>query len=448
MTRFATLLALLLAAPAWAQNAATVFVGNQGQPASVTVIDPASGAVSQQFKGQLGGFIQGMRVIGDRLYVTGNGARIDVLDAVTGQRVAQVQDPAFTTARYIAPVGGGRAYVTTQTYDPSATSTDVVIIDTETNTVVGRIALPVTSQDGNVFGNPEGLAVVGTKAYVSQAAFGQGDEITVIDTATDTVLRSISTGCTARYPVADDDGDVVVPCTGGEEILVIDSDTDEITQRVAGPEGVSLGTGFAQDAVVATVDGQETVYIVASTGLVLFDPDTYRVTRTVAVADIEARGVTALGVDTGRQRLYLGRPAPGSGSTPFTADGTVTVHDLTGVLFETYAAGVFPTFVSVYARGGTASEPVASARPFSVSPPAPNPAVQGARVTVSLDAPAEVAVSVYDVLGRQVISGAPRALGAGETPVSFDVSALPAGLYVVRVVSAGGVASVPLTVAR
>ena len=447
MTRSVLLLALLLAAPAWAQSSALgVFVGNQGAPASVTYIDPSGEMAEQLLDGQLGGYLQGLAVIDGQVYVTGNGDRIDVLDAATGARVAQIQDDAFTTARYIAAVGEGRAYVTTQTYDPAATTIDVVILDTETNTVAGRIALPVTSDGGLVYGNAEGLAVVGGKAYVSQAAFGQGDAIAVIDTATDEVVASIATGCTARYPLADDDGDVVVPCAGGTEILVIDSETDAIAQRVA-VEGVpSLGTGFAQDAVVATVGGAETVFVVVpDVGLLPFDPDAYTVGDVVAVPEIGTRAVTALGVDEARERLYLGRPDP---DAPFSADGTVTVHDLSGTLVATYDAGIYPSYVAVFEAGGVAAEPGAATHGLRLALAGAHPVRQRTALALSLDRAADVRVEAFDLLGRPVATLAAGARAAGEHRVDVDASVLPAGVYLVRATAGGRTATLPLTVAR
>lgn len=448
MTRLASLFLTLLffTGSVEAQQARTVFVGNQGSPASVTAIDPATGSETQLLGGQLGGYLQGMALINGHLYVTGNGTRIDVLDAETQQRVAQITDAAFPTARYIAQVSETRAYVTTQTYNAEATTTDVVVIDLEGNTVVGRIALPVTSQDGLVFGNPEGLAVVGSRAYVSQAAFGQGSEIAVIDTQTDELVTIIETNCTARYPVADDDGDVIVPCQGDNEVVVIDTETNTVAQRVSTSEGVSLGSAFAQGATVATVDGTETVYILAgAAGVATFDPDAYAFGPVIPIPEADTRSVSSLAVDVGRGHLTLGRPDP---DNPYGASGTATVHALaTGAVEATYEAGVFPTFILVDAAAGTSTEPPAVVA-FEVSVPHPNPAVGAARLTVTLEAPAEVYVSVVDALGRTIRSLVPSALPAGAQEVALDVSGLPAGVYVVRLATERGTASRRLTVAR
>jgi|GEM_PF-6506899 len=96
---------------------------------------------------------------------------------------------------------------------------------------------------------------------------------------------------------------------------------------------------------------------------------------------------------------------------------------------EGVAASAVFSGVSLVA-GTTASDgaPVLA----GVGPAVPNPAV--GRVAVRLDAPATV--EVVDALGRSV--AAPRAVAAGEA--SVDVSALPAGVYALRVADARAVA--------
>ncbi len=78
----------------------------------------------------------------------------------------------------------------------------------------------------------------------------------------------------------------------------------------------------------------------------------------------------------------------------------------------------------------------------------PNPF--GSRTTLSFTLPTAQAVrlAVYDVLGREVAVLVDGARPAGEQDVDFDASALPSGVYVVRVVGAGFRAAQRLTVAH
>ena len=80
----------------------------------------------------------------------------------------------------------------------------------------------------------------------------------------------------------------------------------------------------------------------------------------------------------------------------------------------------------------------------------PNPLERGAagRVRLTLAAPAEVAVDVFDTLGRRVASVHRGPLGTGAHELRWTLpSDLAAGAYLVRVEAGDAVRSVPLTVA-
>lgn len=435
MTRL-LLLALAFAATASAQPVtSSIFVGNQGLPATLTYIDPAAGS-AQQLPLSLSSFLQGMQRINDRLYVTGNGTRIDVIDPATRQRVAQITDAAFPTARYIEQVTPTKAYVTTQNYASGATTSQVVVIDLATNTVAGRITVPV---------QPEGLALVAGHVYVSVAAFGGSTALVVIDPATDTVTGSVEVGCQARFVLADDDGEAFAVCSG--EIVRIDGAAGTVTGRT--PVGVGLGSsnGLGQDAVVARTQatGEQMLYVVSETGVLVYGTDTHAVTAQIPVANVATRQISAIGVDPQRAQILLGRPDP---TGPFSASGTVTVHDLSGALVATYPAGIFPTYVSVFATPFVASDASPAPSGLRLEAPTPNPTTATVAVRFSLDAPADVTVSVLDVLGREVVRVAAGTYGAGEHRVSADVRGLPAGVYAVRLASGGAALVQRLTVVR
>ena len=95
----------------------------------------------------------------------------------------------------------------------------------------------------------------------------------------------------------------------------------------------------------------------------------------------------------------------------------------------------------------TASEALPAA--FRTAPSVfPNPTASGATVTFELAAPSEVAVDVVDLLGRRVAVVADGARAAGAVRLAVPTSGLSAGLYLVRVRTAEGVASARLVVTR
>ncbi|MDX1420515.1 MAG: T9SS type A sorting domain-containing protein, partial [Rubricoccaceae bacterium] len=78
----------------------------------------------------------------------------------------------------------------------------------------------------------------------------------------------------------------------------------------------------------------------------------------------------------------------------------------------------------------------------------PNPSREGGTVTLTLARPSSVSVAVYDGLGRRVAVLHEGPLPAGRHTLAFDRSALPPGVYVVRVEASGTVVSRRVTVLR
>ncbi len=86
---------------------------------------------------------------------------------------------------------------------------------------------------------------------------------------------------------------------------------------------------------------------------------------------------------------------------------------------------------------------------LSVAPTVfPNPTVGRATVAFELAQASEVSVDVVDLLGRRVARLAPSALASGPVRMELPTEGLAAGLYVVRVRTADGVAAARLVVTR
>ena len=85
---------------------------------------------------------------------------------------------------------------------------------------------------------------------------------------------------------------------------------------------------------------------------------------------------------------------------------------------------------------------------FGLSAPTPNPSTGRSSLTLRLEAPSHVRVSLVDALGREVAVLADGAMASGETAVSVGTRALAPGVYVVRAVADGRVTSRRLVVAR
>ena len=86
--------------------------------------------------------------------------------------------------------------------------------------------------------------------------------------------------------------------------------------------------------------------------------------------------------------------------------------------------------------------------PLHLLPPAPNPTRGAARLRYRTDRPGTVRLSLVDALGREVLRLVHRDAAPGEHTAEIDTSALPAGVYAVRVEQGGERAAHRLTVLR
>ena len=462
--RFSTFLfgasLILAASPVSSQmGEEATYVANQGgfgaNTSSLTALYSVGEEATQLFAGQFGSTVQSVTRIGSRLYVMSDeAARIDVIDTATNGRVAQISSPDVNSVRYMAEVGPNKAYVT-QLYLPDGTFSggSVAVVNLQTNQFTGVI------NDAS-FSNPEGIAVVDGFAFVANSGFGSGTTLTVIETTTDTVVRVDEIGCSARAVLPDEaEGEVYAFCEN--EVVVVsvavplaaDGPMDPVVARIPVPESIRpLGTsGLGQDAAQANVrnEGLQPEMVAAGTGGVLAlnpDSDEVRVIPITGERAISAIGLSTIyGGDFIDRVIVLGRPDTDS---PFGSSGVVTTHSLFGgELRATVPAGIYPTSVAAGDIFMTSAEPGAGTEPFALTGVYPNPASGPAVAAFTLAQAAAVHVSVFDVLGREVLASE-GAFGPGEQAIDLDAAALRPGLYVVRLEADGHAATARFTVAR
>ena len=221
---------------------------------------------------------------------------------------------------------------------------------------------------------------------------------------------------------SDDEG------TSWRRVRAFPSESSSWGGLTAVPASAGGGPGWAvatsgRGVVSATVDGGETWAVAGQVPGVGFVNNRY-----VRVS------ATAIGPDG---RLYAGTMGTGNGGT-----------------WSWRSKGRVADAIRLVVAGEAApeSEPERAGLGISVRP---NPAAGRVDVVVSLaevSDPArgaqDVQVVVLDALGREVTVVHAGPIAAGERAVSVDTSAWPVGVYVVRVVAGGRVASARLVVAR
>ena len=126
---------------------------------------------------------------------------------------------------------------------------------------------------------------------------------------------------------------------------------------------------------------------------------------------------------------------------PYFASGLVVAND------RNY--GLFVLRPDVLQGQGTATPPAPEASAFRLSEPAPNPAPGSARLTLRVGTTQAVRADLYDLAGRHVQALYAGDVGAGRDLVlTVEGGALPAGVYVVRVVGRDAEATRRLVLTR
>ena len=98
-----------------------------------------------------------------------------------------------------------------------------------------------------------------------------------------------------------------------------------------------------------------------------------------------------------------------------------------------------------FALTGVASEEMAG---FGLSSAQPNPVASQATIRFSLDEAGPTRLSVYDMLGREVLRLVDGTMGEGPQAVRLDAGELPSGVYMLRLEAGGRSRTQTVTVAR
>lgn len=164
-------------------------------------------AIYNQVNGEdLGNIVQSIGFSDDKAYVVANNSNtIAVVDRFTFEKETIIS-AGLNNPRYFISVNG-KGYVTNWGDTADETDDYVAILNLETNSVEGSI--PVVLGPEEIIANGGG-----TKIYVAhQGAFGQNDQVSMIDTNTNEVL-TISVGDVPNSMQFDASGDLWVLCGG------------------------------------------------------------------------------------------------------------------------------------------------------------------------------------------------------------------------------------------
>lgn len=178
-------------------------------------------------KRPLGDVPNSMAIFGDMAYiVVNNSGKVEVVNKNTLLSQATIDN--LISPRNMAIATNSKAYVT------SIYSDSIAIINLNSNSVSGYINLRRTS---------EAIVISGSKVYISN--WVGGNEIMVINIATDKVTDSIQVGAEPESMVLDKNGMLWVLCNGGwmrtspAELNVINTSTNMLVKELVFPDKIA-----------------------------------------------------------------------------------------------------------------------------------------------------------------------------------------------------------------
>ncbi|MFE6747106.1 IPT/TIG domain-containing protein [Kitasatospora purpeofusca] len=423
----------LAAAPARASGVARAAYVTNLRGNSVSVVDTATGTVTATVP--VGRFPEGVAVSPDasRVYVANNGDNnVSVIDTATNTVTATVPVGAIPGPVAVSPDGsllyvgnniatavGGITVIDTATNTVTATfatgnqpfgiaftpdgarayvanfvGSSVSVVDTATSTVIATISDPNARTPAAVAVTPDG-----TRAYVLNF---NSNTVSVIDTATNTISTLISgVGAPEGLSIAPDGAHVYVARPNSNTVSVIDTATNTVTSNIAvGSAPVGVQVDAVSGNAYVTNSGSNTVSVI--------DTATGTVTGTVPV------GTTPFAVTTAPAPAAVTGVGPAQG--PVTGGATVTV---TG----TGLAGA-----SAVRFGGTPATQVTVISDLEVTATVPAHAAGTVDVTVTTPAGTSPASAAdrYTYFAQPTVTAVAPGSGpvAGGTPVSVTGTGL------------------------
>ena len=414
------LLASALAVPAQASTKLLFAIRGYSNQA-LTVIDLSSGEVRDSVAA-IGPGANALVVRGNKLYIVNSGGSFvglnasivvyniaDIINLSHPAPAASIAVPDFKNPYDIVFVSDTKAYVS------CLLDSSVLVLDAQNNVLGKRI---------QVGPGPEGLAVAGGKVYVANAydpsTFAFGNTVSVISSAADTLLRTITTYTNPQSIELDNLGRPNVVSTGSYDstgrVTVLNPTVDTAIAVVQ--MHADIGNVVFTSADIGYTCG-------LSGGILSYNAATFDTIRTGFHPSPVAGGTLAIDHDT----LYVAR----TGMLGIYA--AETLDSLTQ--FSLKPRTTYPV-LAVYTGQMTANAKEQQ-RPsgFALEQNFPNPFNPSTTIRFRIPNAGYVSLRVFDVIGREVATLVDGELHAGLHEVTWDAGNAASGVYLCQLQTHG-----------
>lgn len=259
----------------------------------------------------LGDVAQSMSFNGDKIFiVVNNSNEIEVVNRHNFSSIATItahlEQPRYSVSH------NGKLYVT------NAGSEEITVYDANTYSYISAIPVGKTV---------EKIVLANNKLYVMNGAYGFGNEVTVINPTTNTIITTITLE-EGINSIEEKNGAVYALCgnTNRSKLFKINTSTDTAT---------SIESTTLTDARNMDIDGNKVYYTKdASVYSINLDATTFSETPLFSVTNNSFSTFYGFGVIDGK--IYSGD------ANAFTNNGIVTIYTSAGVVLKTMTVGKGP----------------------------------------------------------------------------------------------------------
>jgi YVTN family beta-propeller protein len=259
----------------------------------------------------LGDVAQSLSFNDDKAFIViNNSNEVEVVNRYTfaslGTITEKLENPRYSV------VLNGKLYVT------NAISKAITIYDATTYAYIASIPVGKTV---------EKIVIANNKLYVMNAAYGYGNEVTVINPSNNTISKTLilEEGVNS---IEEKDGSVYVLCgnDSNSKLFKINTSTDTAT---------SIESTTLKGASNMDIDGSK-IYYTQKGDVYVMDLSATTFSTTPIFTTTYAQYSTFYGFGVIDGKIYSGN------ANGFTADGIVTVYSTTGTLLKTLTVGMGP----------------------------------------------------------------------------------------------------------
>lgn len=259
----------------------------------------------------LGDVAQSMCFSDDKAFiVVNNSNEVEVVNRYTFKSIKTITEK-LENPRY-SVVLNGKLYVT------NAISNAVTVYDATNYTYLASIAINKTS---------ERIVAANGKLYVMNGAYGSGNEVSVINPASNNSLTTISVA-EGINSIEEKNGNIYVLCgnTNNSKLFKINTLTDTAT---------AIESTTLKGALNMDIDGDK-IYYTQNNGVYVMDLTATHFSETPLFSVADNSWSTFYGFGVVDSKIYAGN------ANGFTSEGVLTIYSNTGTLLKTKTVGVGP----------------------------------------------------------------------------------------------------------